>query len=301
MAGLQIVIPGADFSGSGIPKNTRYISGTELPSAGALGLFTLEDGTVGQRHTGDFHNSVPGAIPGRVFRGWTAPRMSNFGTARGGISVDDINGALIDTRISAARSQFTVAMVIRTPSKRSAVNPYNIINVLTSDSVNAIPATNAGSIQLLSTTALWGLGVHLQTGQNGPFMRYGAPLSTSGTNTVMAESLGVKDKWNAIALSVDGPAGFARAQSLLDYREVSDAGRGNTLIKTAFVDDLDQRDGNFIIGATPNGAGRDSAGTLADIMCAAVYSTSHSGSGLDAILRGLAKIAQQRGVTVEGY
>ncbi|RJL13683.1 hypothetical protein [Paracoccus siganidrum] len=300
MAGLQIIIPGADFSDSGIPRNTRYIRGTELPAAGALGLFLLEEGTPGSVWSGAFENLVPGTAPGRVFPGWAAPRMRNFGSARGGFEVPNINGTLIDTRIPAQRSQFTMAMVVRTHARRSSVSPYNLIHMTTSDTANNLPASNEGNLNLINSGSIWGMGAALSN-PPGPFIRFGPPISNSGSFTAMTNTLGVQDQWNAIAISVDGPAGSARFQSLTDFRTITDAERGNTLIQDAFVTNLSQRNGTFLFGGAVNGPNRDSEGPLVDVMCAAVYGIPHGAAGIETILRGLAQIAAGRGVAVAGY
>lgn len=302
MAGLQIVVPGADCSASGIPRNTRYVPGTKIPEAGMLGVFLFEDGEVNAWHNGEFANSIRGGQPGRVFRGWSAPQMRNFGTAPGGFRVTDVNGSLIDTRIPAQRSQFTVAYVAKTHPKHGTPNPYNLVHILSSDTANAIPATNAGTLNLLNSSSIWGIGSSHSDGEIGQFMRYGSPLSLGGANfTKMATSLGVQDQWNAFAISVNGPAGAIRFQTLTDYRTISDAEQGSTRIYDTFVTNLAQRDGTFLIGATPNGSGRDSSGPLADVMAGAVSGFAESAAGIEAILRGLAEVAADRGVTVAGY
>lgn len=301
MAGIQIVIPGADFSASGLPRNTRFLPGTELPAAAALGLFLLEEGTADASYDGLFENAIPGSAPGRLLTGWTAPQMKNFGGGQGGLTVTGVNGTLIDTRISAARSAFTMAMVLRNRSKTTAVTPYNLLNMASTDTANAFPASNASNLNLNASTAIWGIGATLNTTLVGPFQRYGPPIVGGGNSIAMSSTLGVKDQWNAFAISVDGPGGLVRFQTLTDYRTQTDVETGLGLIYSTFVTNLASRDGNFVFGVTPNGTGRDTPGPLGDVMCAAVYGAAHSGTGIETILRGLSKIATARGVTVAGY
>lgn len=302
VAGWQLNFPGVNISDSTMPPNIYYIRGTEIPADGMLGVFLFEDGEVNAWHNGEFANSVRGGQPGRVFRGWSAPQMRNFGTQRGGFRVTDVNGSLIDTRISAKRSQFTIAYVARTHAKHGTPHPYNLIHIFSSDTANAIPATNAGNLNLIGPTSIWGIGATLNDTKIGQFIRYGTALATgAATFTEMANSLGVQNQWNAFAMSVNGPAGTIRFQTLTDYRVISDSEQGNTEIYDTFVTNLDQRDGTFLLGATPNGPGRDSSGPLADVMAGAFSEFAESASDIEVILRGLAKVAADRGVAVAGY
>lgn len=302
MNGVQLNYTGLDLSDSTIPVNVYYFRGTKIPLDGMLGVFLFEDGEVDTWHNGEFANLVPGSMPGRVYPGWSAPQMKNFGTRRGGFRVTDVNGALIDTRISAQRPQFTAAYIVRTHAKRSSVHPYNLIHLLTNDPANGLPPDNSGQINLINSNSIWGIGATLNDTKTGQFIRFGAPISNAGVNFVeMAASLGVQDAWNAFAISVDGPSGAIRFQTLLDYRTVTDADLGRTLIYDTWVTNLALRTGNFLLGATPNGPGRDSAGPLADIHCAAFSGFAESGSGINSILRGLARRAADSGLTVAGY
>ncbi|MBT0778069.1 hypothetical protein [Paracoccus sp. pheM1] len=298
----QIVFPGTSFIQFGLPQNIRYVPGTELPSAGALGVFLLDDGEVNSWHDGDFANLVPGSMPGRVLPGWSPPQMRNFGSARGGMRITNVNGTLIDSRIPAQRSQFTVAMLVYTHAKHGSPSPYNLIHLMTSDSANAMPADNTGNLNMLGANAIWGIGASMNTGKVGQFMRYGPAISLGGANfTEMAATLGVQGQWNAFAMSVDGPAGAIRFQTLTDYRTISDAEQGNTEIYDTWVTNLAQRNGTFLFGCAVNGPNRDSEGPLADMMGAGFYGPAYSASGIEALLRGLAKIGVDRGVTVAGY
>lgn len=299
MAGLQIVIPGADFSGSGIPRNIRTIEGTTVPAYDAVGLWTFDEGTPGQPYSGKFLNRVTGDSAASVRPGWTAPVMQNFGTDAGGFSVTDINGTLIDTGVSAQRSAFTMAQVVRIRPRRIAdLANYNLIHMLTGDAMNSIPATNtSGSLQTIS--GLWGVGATLNNSRSGWVLRAGATISASSNNQFHSD-LGMWDEWIAIGIAIDGQAGSALVQTLSGATLVTDAARGNTLIQTAYGTNLSQRNGNFLFGIAPNGSPRDTPGTLGDVMCAAVYDAAKSQREVADILAGLARIATDRGVTVRG-
>ncbi|RJL08404.1 hypothetical protein [Paracoccus siganidrum] len=301
MAGLQIVIPGADFSGSGIPRNTRYLPGTDIPAYDALGVWALSEGTAGSVYTGEFANLVPGGPSARLLPGWAAPTMRNFGTQRGGFSVESVDGTFIDTRVSAARSAFTMAGILRTRPKHGTVTPYNLIQMLTSDDMNNLPASNAGNISML--TGLWSLGSNLNDGQVGQLVKFGAAIANvdGSSSTIMPAFYGQQNQWNAVGISIDGHSGEMVLQTLTARGVVTDAGRGNTLLHQRFVTELAQRGGNFLFGAMPNGGARDSSGPIADFMCAGVWGNSKTEGEMEAILRGLAKIAIGRGVTVSGY
>ncbi len=297
MAGLQIVIPGADFSGSGIPRNIRYIPGTEIPAAGALGLWALDEGSPDSLYDGDFANRVPGSGPARVLSGWSPPRRRSFG-----MEVESPNGTLIDTGISAKRSQFTQALVYRAAANPGVPDPYLLALMLSSDTDMGLPADNSGNFNLNSFPGIrWGVGVTLNSHRSGELIAMNSTLSSTGSTSVLPSGMAAHSQWIAAALSIDGEAGTVRIQTLTGSWSTSDAERGNTLIRDYFVTNLESRNGNHLFGIAPNSTGRAGAGPIGGVCCGAIHGYAMAPDEIDSVLRGLAKIGVDRGVTVAGY
>lgn len=200
--GLAIVIKGADFSASKLPKLRPTIKG--FPAVGLAGLYLLQDGDEGS-HTGTFVDSSGNGNHGEIVGDYVTPAQRSYG-----VEVLDGAGLVINTGIQQP-SDFTVIGCLKSSMDNATASGWP---AWFGDTENQIPLTKAAPgdngprlapNQDFSGTQIASNGVYAQDGIMLPFSRHSYGASEHANERVV---MGMRVAGDVVSLRSLGGKNF---------------------------------------------------------------------------------------------